>query len=72
MSEVEGLARAYLAAADGDAGRALRRAIADLQHVAAHVSPGFVRGRVTLPGTVKIEKATTALTSETPASPLAG
>ena len=45
---MEALARLYLAAAGGDADRALRLALADalatVEHVQAQVSRGYVRG----------------------------
>ena len=45
MNDLDTLARAYLRAADGDAGLALRRAVED---VARLTSVGYARGR--LPG----------------------
>jgi hypothetical protein len=47
---LEDVARAYLAAAEGDPDRALRLALADarvvLDEASAHISFGYVRGRL--------------------------
>jgi hypothetical protein len=55
MSAIEDIVRAYLAASNGDTGRALRSAVADLERIAGRVSCGYVRGGLPLFGTKRAE-----------------